>query len=267
MCENCSCGKGHDCIPVEERELQVGFLFAMEEEIAPYIKRYGWEKIQTVKNQSLYIGEFQEHHIFAMVSGVGTANAVAAASVLLSLGADAIFNIGCCGANHSKLNIGDIVVPTTFYDGEFDLSAFGKDTKDPFGVNDLSAFSPNIISPEEGITCYTCSHFVTEPIADGDYIVDMESYHLACLCSIHKVPFVCIKGVSDNANRNSVTDIDLNVAQVMENTIPVAVELFKREESVFEILDAPAIEDCQSDGFYPQVETCEDSYPEEKEDI
>mgnify|MGYP001298490500 FL=1 len=195
----------------------IGMIFAMLEEAQPYISKYHWKKADLKPKFSIYEGSYLNEPCFAIISGVGKANAAVATVALKDLEVDTIVNIGSCGANAENLKVGDIVTPFQLYDGDFDLSKFGKDTKNPYNL-----------PQENGLKCYTFSKFITEKVDDSDYIVDMESYSIACMCDYFKIKFIPIKIVSDNANENAINDFDGNINTVMEDSLEKVGEIIKR---------------------------------------
>lgn len=194
----------------------IGIVFAMFEEAQPYISRYGWKDIKAQGKLKTYKGEYLGEPCLAIVSGVGKVNATIAAADLIRNGADKIVNIGSCGANAKSLKVGDIVTPSELYDGDFDLSKFGRDTKNPYNL-----------SNQDGLKCYTFSKFVTERVSEEDYVVEMECYSIACICDYFKVPFLPVKIVSDNANEEAVDDFDGNIDTVMEDSVERVEKLIK----------------------------------------
>ncbi|RBP46905.1 5'-methylthioadenosine/S-adenosylhomocysteine nucleosidase [Garciella nitratireducens] len=197
----------------------VGLLFAMLEEAKPYISKYHWGKKDFKSKFPVYEGSYLNEPCFAVISGVGKANAAVATALLKDLEVDTIINIGSCGANSKNLKVGDVVIPSQLYDGDFDLSKFGKNTKNPYNLSQ---------SQENGLKCYTFSKFVTEKIDHDDYVVDMECYAIACLCDYFKIKFIPVKIISDNANENAVNDFDGNIDTVMEDSINKVEKLIQR---------------------------------------
>lgn len=166
-----------------EPERKIGFVFAMEEEAEPY--------------KELLKGN---NNVVIAVSGVGRTNAALTTVELISKGVYLIINIGTCGSTIQSKNTW--FAPNKFYDGDFDLSAFGKHTKDPLGVNSEDDFT-------DVIPIYTYSHFVQD--AEPNRLIDMESYDIVAVCRHFNIPCLVYKVVSDNADSNSHENFD-NVA-------------------------------------------------------
>lgn len=194
----------------------IGIVFAMFEEAKPYISKYNWKEVDSKGKFATYKGEYLDEPCLTIISGVGKVNATVAVADLIHNGVNKVVNIGSCGANARNLKVGDIVTPSKLYDGDFDLSKFGKDTKNPYNL-----------SNGEGLKCYTFSKFVTERVSKEDYIVDMECYSIACICDYFKVQFLPVKIVSDNANEGAVNDFDGNIDTVMEDSVEKVGELIK----------------------------------------
>ena len=110
---------------------RITLVFAMPEEAAPYISNFN-----LTKEGKHYKGMSGDVEITVIISGIGKINALLS---VIGIVTDYIFNIGSCGGYIEKARIGNVVVPDSFYDGDFDLSMFGINTKDP-GINlELSA--------------------------------------------------------------------------------------------------------------------------------
>lgn len=203
----------------------IGFVFAMKEELQPYLDEYKWLEVPMGSPDSpldpftRYCGKFEDEDCLAIVSGIGKVNAMIATAELLSMGATHIINIGSCGARMKGYQIGDVVLPTEILDGDFDLSAFGKTTKNPYNLEN-----------KPGIRCYTFSKFVETKVEDGDYIVDMEAYGVASMCQHFDTPFTAIKVISDNADETAAEDNDTNVSHVMEKSIDLIKSVIKEVE-------------------------------------
>ena len=162
-----------------EAERKIGFVFAMEEEAEPY--------------KELLKGN---NNVVIAVSGVGRTNAALTTVELISKGVYLIINIGTCGSTIKSKNTW--FIPNKFYDGDFDLSEFGKHTKDPLGVNSED-------DSTEVIPIYTHSRFVQD--AEPNRLIDRESYDIVAVCRHFNIPCLVYKVVSDNVSKRTAEEI------------------------------------------------------------
>lgn len=112
---------------------------------------------------------------------------------------DLILNLGSAGS--SLLKIGDVVACTHFIQRDMDTTAFGLT---PFTT--ISDKVPTILDnglPLDGIkntVCGSGDNFVTDHADHPWEIVDMEAYALAKVALFEKLPFACVKYISDGGN-------------------------------------------------------------------
>lgn len=169
---------------------KIGLLFAMEEEAKSY-KEWLSDRNGMLGNCSARVYTF----------GIGKNNAAIGLVRAIADGCDIIVNIGTCGSTMKSKD--KVFVPTHFYDGDFDLSAFGNMTKDPCSVN---SSEPD----ENSVVLYSYSRFVTD--SPENRIVDMEAYIIKAMTKEMNIPSYFFKIVSDEANGEHTEDFD-NVAE------------------------------------------------------
>jgi adenosylhomocysteine nucleosidase len=110
-----------------------------------------------------------------------------------------VVNLGTAGSR--KHRPGTIINPTRFVQRDMDVTALGfAPYQTPF-----SADAPVLCYGKtlEGLisgTCGTGDNFDTSPAAEAFDVVDMEAYALAVVCQREKIPFLCLKYVSDGAD-------------------------------------------------------------------
>lgn len=186
-----------------------GVIIAMKEEARAILDLYELEEVEAMGR--VFFTERKDpedrERLLFIVSGVGKVNAQVAASLLILLGCNRIVNVGTCGCTSDKYKIGDLVIPNTFFDGDFDLTAMDKTTKDPANVNSIE-FEGN------RIPCYSYSTFITDKRAE-DGIIDMEAYGIVAEAKAFQgqCEVIVIKIVSDGGN---VDEFENNVMVVMK---------------------------------------------------
>ena len=157
-----------------------------------------------------------------MYTGIGKVNASYALSKKLqSERPSMIINMGTAGSR--KHATGSIINCTRFIQRDMDVSVLGFEkwqtpfSKDPVvieyghAVNDLT----------QGL-CGTGDSFDATEIAAQFDVVDMEAYALALICQREKMPFLCLKYISDGADDKAVGDWNAaleNAAKELRKTL------------------------------------------------
>lgn len=139
-------------------------------------------------------------------SGIGKVNATyALTSRLLKQKPSMVINMGTAGSR--KHPGGAIVSCTSFVQRDMDVTAlgFGK-WKTPFS-NDPVVINHGVHAKDfpEGL-CGSGDNFDASAGAGDFDVVDMEAYALALICQREKIPFMCLKYVSDGADDDSHKD-------------------------------------------------------------
>lgn len=206
----------------------IGIVVAMIEEASPII-----EKLKLEGNgEGVFRGKVGEDTVILMLSGIGKVNAQNTTWKLISLGAERIMNIGTCG-DLAEREIGTIVLPNIFFDGDFDLSMMDNTTKDPANVNWRYIATASSRMPAIKEPCYTYSTFITDKRANGA-IVDMEAYAVAAACVTVGVKFIAVKCISDGADDNASDNFDNNVSVVIKNNVDDIISFIEKFDDVYE---------------------------------
>ncbi len=206
--------------------MKIGLVMAMQEEASSIIKALGLSE----KSADTYEGKAGANEIMLKVSGMGMVNAQNGAWKLIGEGAEALVNVGTCGdlGNHG---IGACVLPNVFYQGDFDLTAIGIETKDPANINAALSKDPDGNTLAKRELCYTFSSFVTDERTKGA-IVEMEAYGVAGAAVTAGIPFIAVKCCSDGANDDASENFDSNVSSVVERNM----DTIKRALTDFEAM-------------------------------
>ena len=121
---------------------------------------------------------------------------------------DLIVNLGTAGSRKHKG--GTIVNPTSFVQRDMDVTPLGfKLGQTPFSDDPLVLeYGQSVDGLVSGV-CGTGDNFdVSEKALDYD-VVDMEAFALALICSREKVPFLCLKYISDGADGDAHEDFNV----------------------------------------------------------
>ena len=134
---------------------------------------------------------------------------------------DIVINLGTAGSNVFRK--GEVVCCSKFVQRDMNVGELGfKKYETPFsdeGV--ILSYGLETNELQTGI-CGTGDSFETGH-QNGIYnVVDMESYALAMVCKRQKIPFLCLKYISDGADEEAAADWNTeikNAAQKLKQTI------------------------------------------------
>ncbi len=174
-------------------------------------------------------------------SGVGKANAAFWLGQLIALGYDNIINIGTVAG--FGLNQGDVVIPKTFIEWDFDLSALGIPKGQVWNTESKYIEAKSMFNFYAFKTA-ECKHLATADCFVDDWqkvfdvdkevnLIDMESAPMARICLENNIDFAAIKVVSDNANGDSYFAwdefVDGQGKDIINNIVNKISEDFKNE--------------------------------------
>jgi len=232
----------------------VGIISAMNEELALIRESMKVERVDTIARRTFVVGSIGGVPCVCVQAGVGKVNAAITAEILVShYGVDAVIFSGVAGGINSGLGIGDIVIseqvlhhdygaitPTAFL--PWDTTGYAADTllvriaQDQAKVLHFEALPENI--------CKETKHFpriMTGRVVTGDQFiaseekrqwlekifradcVEMEGAAVAQVCSIHRVPFVVIRCLSDLANEHADIDFEMFVSFAAKNSCRLVI--------------------------------------------
>lgn len=119
---------------------------------------------------------------------------------------DAVINLGSAGS--TVFNTGSLVACTKFIQRDIDLTPLGfSNYQTPFEDTPIVLdYGHPVPGLPTGI-CGTGDSFCTSLDKTSEYnVVDMEAYALAKICYQERIPFYCIKYISDGADGSSGND-------------------------------------------------------------
>lgn len=139
-------------------------------------------------------------------TGIGKVNAsYALAKKIQSERPSLVINMGTAGSR--KHGTGSIINCTRFIQRDMDVSVLGFEKwQTPFSSDPvIIEYGQAVNDLPQGI-CGTGDSFDATEIAAQFDVVDMEAYALALICQREKIPFLCLKYISDGADDKAVTD-------------------------------------------------------------
>lgn len=147
---------------------------------------------------------FREYNV--LHSGIGKVNAAYALTGYLQKHKPSIvINMGTAGSRKHKG--GSIISCTSFIQRDMDVTALGFEKyKTPFSADPV-IINHGVLAKgfPEGL-CGSGDNFDATAGADYFDAVDMEGYVFALICQREKIPFMCLKYISDGADGNAQKD-------------------------------------------------------------
>jgi len=126
-----------------------------------------------------------------------------------------VINLGSAGSTYFPK--GEVVCCTRFVQRDMDVRGLGYELYE----TPLSGLPPVL---EYGLTmdnlknaiCGTGDNFEMQHLAENYNVVDMEAYALAMIAKKEKIPFLCLKYISDGADGNAADDWTVQVHNAAE---------------------------------------------------
>lgn len=147
---------------------------------------------------------FESHH--TLITGIGKVNAAYELTKAIQIKRPAVIvNLGSAGSNFFKK--GEVVCCTKFIQRDMDARGLGyAQYETPLsGVPPLLEYGLTM----EGLnvaTCGTGDNFEMGHSSSAYNVVDMEAYAIALIAMKEKIPFLCLKYISDGADDNAAED-------------------------------------------------------------
>lgn len=116
-----------------------------------------------------------------------------------------VVNMGTAGSR--KHDGGRIVNVTAFVQRDMDVTALGVEKfQTPFSSDPVRIEYGDVVEAFPQGVCGTGDSFDASEAAGQFDVVDMEGYALALICQREKIPFLCLKYISDGANDDAHKD-------------------------------------------------------------
>lgn len=175
-------------------------------------------------------GMFETAGVPVLFTGIGKVNAAHALTRRLAeyrhsgKPAPHIVNFGTAGS--PTLATGTLVACHSFIQLDMDLSAlgFGRGIT-PFESTPAVLEFPHTVSGLPRGICGSADSFETGKPAIPCHVRDMEAFALAKVCWLEKVPFTCVKYVSDGADHSAATDWEASLPEAAAGFMKVYRQL------------------------------------------
>ncbi len=223
----------------------IGIIGAMQEETELFEKQMQGAKEKEIASLRFVQGTINGKNAVIVRSGVGKVNAAMCTQILIDrFNCNAIIMCGVAGSLSRNLKAGDIIIATKYVQHDLDATPLGFEagqipyTEQKFFHADkmlaktavakakklgLKAIEGTIATGDIFLENEAQSYrVVTEFGADA---VDMEAGAVAQTCYYNNVPFIVIKAVSDNANKDSPQNFQDFLKHAAKNSFMIIKEI------------------------------------------
>lgn len=152
-----------------------------------------------------------------LITGIGKVNAAYELTKAINQKRPSlIINLGSAGSNFYKK--GDVVCCTRFIQRDMDVRPLGYELYETplSGLPPVLEYGLKMDGLQEGI-CGTGDSFEMGHSTVLYNVVDMEAYVLAMIAMKEKIPFLCLKYISDGADDNAAEDWIVQVHKAAES--------------------------------------------------
>jgi len=176
-----------------------------------------FQDLQLLNDNTLFVfaldlevaGEFD--HVNKVIVGVGKINvSYELTKAIYSNRPKLIVNLGSAGSNIFKR--GEVVCCTKFLQRDMDVRGLGfQRYQIPFSdIPPVLNYGIKISNLPEG-TCGTGDSFETNHLSSDYNVIDMEAYAVAYVAMKERIPFLCLKYISDGADGLAAEDWNVEV--------------------------------------------------------
>ena len=228
----------------------IGIIGALEIEIAD-INALMTEKTEiSILGVTYVIGKLVDISCVTCICGVGKVNAAMSPTIMIKEFSPAlIINTGVAGALKSGINIGDLVIGTDVLQHDFDTVAAGNppgsiEIGDEFVINfpcdkaasqalfdsaqhikDINIFSGTVATGDQFVSGKELRHQLANKF--DALACEMEGGAIAQVCYKTGVPFVLLRSISDNIDRDDFVDFALFAKSAIKINMNVIIEMLK----------------------------------------
>ena len=210
--------------------------------LSQLLSENGFKASDSVEKPGLnwVVGKFYGRQMLLVRGGVGKVNAATSTQFLIDqFQPQLIVNLGVAGALNPELKLGGVLVTDSCQEWDFDLSALYLEALAPILPESALSLSP--------ILSVLASKVFTGRIITGDTFladekrksalakkfsavaVDMESAAMAKVASLNKIPFLVIKGISDQADGLAIVALKKNLITATANSFNILKEILEKE--------------------------------------
>ena len=211
---------------------------AMELEVEKLISLLESRAKQKINGYDIYTGDINKRNIVIGIVGVGKVSAAICTQIIVNkFEVKYILNLGISGGLAKEIELGDVVIASkvTYHDVRSVqmkrffpfVEWFNCEEYNKLNYSDYKFSIKNgaVVSGDSFIDNGEKKKMIIEkynPLA-----VDMEAGAIANVAYIFKVPFICIKGISDKADDKAENDYIKNEKRAAENVQVVMIDIIK----------------------------------------
>ncbi len=198
----------------------IGLIAAMPEEIRPLLRRVGKYRREKIDGFEVFRFTYGREKVLLVRSGMGLANAAAAAHILIKAKPCIILNFGFCGAVKPGPQVGDIMVAQRILLNrenlfspqsgivEEDARLLARSLADVLHGRDCRVHGGTFVTAAEIRNKAEMARLV--PPWAPNPVLEMETAAVAKAAAQESVPFLAVRGVSDDAGEElgfSISDL------------------------------------------------------------
>lgn len=203
----------------------IGIIFAMEEELSSFLKNKKIIETREIYELKFYKLNVNLKEIIVVESGVGKVNSARTTQILIDcFKPNLILNIGVAGGLCDSINVLDIVIGEKLVQHDFDITIFNHpkgyipkigeyvETNNNYVDKIYNLGKELNINIHKGIIA-SGDKFITDinerKQINNDYnaiCIEMEGASIAQVCKLCNIPFIVIRIISDNIEKNSHLD-------------------------------------------------------------
>ncbi len=227
------------------RAKTIGILGAMNEEIEPLIKHYGYKKKHIYASNAYYEIEYNGLNLFVAYSKIGKVfSTLSVSALIMHFNCEMILFSGVAGSINPKLDIFDILVANkvaqhdldisesgghpfgfvpggkVFYEPNKELISLAKETAKENGINLIDA---TIVTGDQFITSKEKKQWITKHF-DADAL-EMEGASVGVVCESFDIPYLIIRTISDKADGDSNITFDKFLNQSAKTSAKLIIHL------------------------------------------
>ena len=188
---------------------------AMPSELADIRATLGKEEVKSISGFDFYINSYKGKKLITACCGIAKVNAAVCTQVAIdNFKPDCVINAGIAGGMSDEIKVCDIVVAEEVLPHDLDphflkdyppyCDVFKADERLISAAERSSAalgaksFRGRIVSGEQFVTSSKVKENIQKSFSP--FALDMESAAVGQCCYLNKMPFVCVRCISDNAD-------------------------------------------------------------------
>ena len=228
--------------------MKIGILGAMDQEVALLKSELANVQVHEYAHLEFYAGELHGVDVVVVKCGIGKVAASVATTIMIDRFApDFVVNTGSAGGFDTELNIGDIVIGTGVQHHDVDVTHFGYELGQVYGMPAVYPCDERLIVAAEH-AAHDAIHVTSKRglIGTGDSFigcddaaarlrdllpemcaVEMEGAAIGQTCYMLDTPFVVIRSLSDIAGKTSTVSFKSYLEKAAKNSAELVMSMIK----------------------------------------